>query len=56
MSEQRRDICPTCGIERVELVVARGRFYCHSCGVAGDGPNHDTPAGVQLTLEEAAHG
>lgn len=52
MSGQRRDTCPCCGGERVELVVVPGRFYCSTCQTATPGPVAavDAPAGTQLTL------
>lgn len=56
MTDQRRDVCPDCGCQRLELVVAGGRFYCYSCGVASAGPNYEPSVGVQLTLGEAASG
>lgn len=49
--ELRRDVCPTCGDGRLELLVAPGRFYCPTCELAGEGPNADAGAGAQLALE-----
>jgi ribosomal protein L37AE/L43A len=51
---QLRDDCPVCGAERTELVVAPGRFYCHHCGVAGEGPSTKAGSGAQLSLEVRA--
>lgn len=48
---QRVDRCPACSGERVELVVAPGRFYCPRCTLAGLGPSDaSSPPGEQLTL------
>lgn len=33
--ELRTDICPIHGVERTELLVAPGRFYCPECKLAG---------------------
>lgn len=44
-----RDTCPACGGVRRQLIVARGRFYCAACGVAGEGPIENV-AGAQLVL------
>jgi ribosomal protein L37AE/L43A len=49
---QRSDSCPACGTARLELVVAPGRFYCSSCGIAGLGPAGQPPD-EQLMLEFA---
>ena len=51
MGEQRHDVCPDCGTERTELVVAPERFYCPQCGRAGAGPSVDVNPGVQLAIE-----
>lgn len=39
----RADVCPTCGGERQELLVAVDRFYCETCKVATEGPNTTPP-------------
>lgn len=54
----RRDVCPTCGSERVERAKYGGWFYCHSCARAGRGPNRETLLGPQLKikLKEVASG
>lgn len=45
MSGQRRDTCPGCGGERVELVIVPGVFYCSRCAAAGPGPLAEPAAG-----------
>lgn len=52
MTERRRDRCPMCHGDRVELVVAPGRFCCTACRVAGPGPADVLPEpGEQLGLD-----
>lgn len=40
----RHDICPGCGGQREELLIAADLFYCPSCAKSTFGPNTERPA------------
>lgn len=41
--ERRRDVCPTCGGERWELLGPPDVFYCDECKKGTVGPNTEAP-------------
>lgn len=49
---RRSDLCPKCGAERWELLVAPDRFFCDGCQIASLGPNKDVdePEPEQIDL------
>jgi hypothetical protein len=40
----RHDVCPDCGGQREELLIAADLFYCPACAKSSFGPNEQPPA------------